>query len=124
MNVDANERSRNAPVRLRSETRYGRILRFFEVNLPSSFPLSADQSPRTLLLALVARVKPTKLDPQLGTPICQGDALDTPVIVDASSLEDLIGRVRDRGYCSLIQRSGNSVQMDGENEQFIDDEGQ
>lgn len=72
MNVDANERSRNTPVRLQSKTRYDRILCFFEVNLPSSFPLSADQSPRTLLLALVAHVKPTKLDPQLGTLICHG----------------------------------------------------
>lgn len=121
VNVDANERSRNAPVRLRSETRYGRTLRFFELNLPSSFPLTA---PRTLLLALIARIKPTKLDPHLGTPICQGDTLETPVIVDVSSLEDLIGRVRNRGLCSLIQRSGNSVQVGGESECFVDDEGQ
>lgn len=123
MDVDANQRSRNAPVRLRSETRYGRVLRIFQVDLPRSFPLSTNISSRTHLLALIARAIPTKLDKHLGTPICQGNALDTPVIVDASSLEDLIGRVRDRGYCSLVQRSGNSVRMEGDNECCIDGEG-
>lgn len=126
MSVDANERSRNAPVCLRSETRYGRVLRLFQVELSPSFPLSTDhpELPRSLVLALVARAKPTKVDSQLGIPVCRRDALSTPVIVDVTSLEDLVGRVRDRGYCSFVQRSGNAAQMNGEGEYSIDDEGQ
>ena len=85
---------------------YGRVSHFFALPLPSTCPYRIGTSaPEILLLAAVESVNWEPETPSFPVRFYKGERLNTHHIVDVSCIQCLVGRIKDRGLCALVERA-------------------
>ena len=92
---------------------YGRVSHFFALRLPPTCPYRIRTSaPEILLLAAVEPVNWEPETPSFPVRFYKGERFNTSQIIDVSCIQCLVGRIKDRGLCALIER-GNMGQLLG-----------
>ncbi|KDQ12217.1 hypothetical protein BOTBODRAFT_34816 [Botryobasidium botryosum FD-172 SS1] len=108
------KRARNRKPIFEAGVFYGEVSRFFALPITTSFSAAASPSPPPgathLLLALVS---PFKLESQnrLGMPFYRDtpSSMLAPKVIDISTIECLVGRVKDRGQWAVVDRHSGIV---------------
>jgi hypothetical protein len=106
LDVDKNAHHRNAPVMLQQTPFYGRVLQFFFLTLPLTFPFpDGSQQPVVHVVALVVTISQCPEKNRLGIWYYRGDNLGPTEVVDISCIESLVGRVKDHDMWALAERN-------------------
>ncbi|KAF8872517.1 hypothetical protein BD779DRAFT_1450131, partial [Infundibulicybe gibba] len=89
-----------------TQSHYGQVVQFIALRLPPARrPVQTNSShprqPTTLILALVAPIKPESFN-EFGTP--SYTKLGPIEVVDASTIQCVVGRVYDRNRWTIIER--------------------
>lgn len=95
----------NAPEDLQQKSHYGQLDRLFALELRPRSALNPEPMVRTLLLALVLEAPTTREDTyQYSVVWYQGD-LSSGEVVDANTIQCVVGRAQDRKRWWIIDRS-------------------
>ncbi|KAF8871523.1 hypothetical protein BD779DRAFT_1453878, partial [Infundibulicybe gibba] len=100
LEVDQNERYKNQPVILEKRAYYSQVLHFIALKLPPTFCIG---QPSSHIMAVIMPIKPlpTPLN-EFGMPSYK--KLGPIQVVDASTIECVVGRVKDRDTWTIIKR--------------------
>ncbi|KAF8892958.1 hypothetical protein BD779DRAFT_1766114, partial [Infundibulicybe gibba] len=108
LEVDQNKRYKNQPVILEKRAYYGQVLHFIALKLPPTCPFiqahpSRIGQPSSHIMAVIMPIKPlpTPLN-EFGMPSYK--KLGPIQVVDASTIECVVGRVKDRDTWTIIER--------------------
>ncbi|KAI0326297.1 hypothetical protein GY45DRAFT_1259252 [Cubamyces sp. BRFM 1775] len=101
--VDRNARSRNAAIQLVPKTFYGQLQRILVLHCPP-IPSSTHSALTPLIFAVIRTCKITADHPTLDIHYYSRDS--STDLVDITTVQCLVGRVRDRNQWAIIDRSG------------------
>jgi hypothetical protein len=105
--VDRHARRRRKTPDFESQSFFGQLKRILLLELPSAQRLNLDE-PTTVILALIQEVKAT-----LRNGIFYYKNFGVDEVVDLSTLQCVVGRIRDRDEWAIIDRSDNvDIQLD------------
>ena len=103
--MDRAAHRRNAPEDLVQKSHYGQLQYLFKLRLPPKIPGNPSNKSRKLLLALVYEA-PTDVQSTYDYEVISyGGELSKGEVVDASTIQCVVGRVLDRGSWWIIDRS-------------------
>lgn len=110
--VDQNARYRNLNIVLQPKTFYGRLLRIFEIQLSviapgpaNRTPSSPPQLPPPVVLAAIQTCHIERSNNDLD--IHYYTRMGNTDYVDITTIQCVVGRVKDRGRFAIIDRSGS-----------------
>ncbi|KAF8874341.1 hypothetical protein BD779DRAFT_1476550 [Infundibulicybe gibba] len=109
LEVDRNMCYRNRPVDFEKRSYYGQVIHFLVLSLPSTCPfVPADPTctagrPSSLILAAITPIKPMTQSAN-GLRMPSYTELGPIEVVDASTIDCVVGRVKDRHTWTIIER--------------------
>ncbi|KAF8868691.1 hypothetical protein BD779DRAFT_1459489, partial [Infundibulicybe gibba] len=103
LEVDQNCRHRSQSAIPGERVYYGQVVHLIAFQLPPTCPFAPTDldRPMTLALAAIAPIKPTSFD-EFGMPSYKD--LGPIEVVDVPTIQCVVGRVKDRGVWTIIER--------------------
>ncbi|KAF7336408.1 hypothetical protein MSAN_02294800 [Mycena sanguinolenta] len=107
MLVDQNTRYRNRPENFKLETFYGQLTHIYRVHLPDACPSLHTEGPTTYILAAIRSCTLKPDDKELaGLDIHFYSSHGSLDVVDITTVQSLVGRVKRTDTWAIIDRSG------------------